>query len=72
MHATFLVPYMGAEDPDSRPHASTGRVTDWPVSTAPDEAPALKPATRKHPASQLLLTSSDGGGTQKPFPDQGP
>lgn len=63
---------MGAEDPDSCSLASTGRVTDWPVSTAPDEASALKPATQKHPASRLfLLTSSDGGGTQKSFPDQG-
>ena len=63
---------MGAEEPDSCPHDSTGRVTDWPVSPAPDEASALKPATGKHPASQLLLTSSDGGGTQKRFPNQGP
>lgn len=64
----FLVLYVGAEDPDSRLHAR--RMTDWPVSTAPDEASTLKPATGKHRASQLFLTFCDGGGTQKSFPDQ--
>lgn len=66
----FLVLYVGAEDPDFRPHASMGRMTDWSVSTAPDEALTLKPATGKHRASQLFLTFCDGGGTRKSFPDQ--